>query len=63
MPSTKSDLARLRELVHAALVEVEVALDTETYPDWTDTKESLLQAIEILRKLERNQMWDRLSKK
>jgi hypothetical protein len=63
MPSAKSDLARLRELVHAALVEVEMAIDTETYPDWTDTKESLLRAIEILRKLERDQMWNRLSKK
>jgi hypothetical protein len=63
MPSAKSDLARLRELVHAALVEVEVAIDTETYPDWTDTKESLLRAIEIVRKLERDQMWNRLSKK
>ena len=63
MPSAKSDLARLRELIHAALVEVEMAIDTETYPDWTDTKESLLRAIEILRKLERDQMWNRLSKK
>ncbi|HKF54789.1 MAG TPA: hypothetical protein VKJ45_05085 [Blastocatellia bacterium] len=63
MPSAKSDLARLRELVHAALVEVEMAIDTETYPDWTDTKESLLRAIEIVRKLERDQMWNRLSKK
>jgi hypothetical protein len=63
MPSAKSDLARLRELVHAALVEIEIALDTETYPDWADTKESLLKAIEILRKLERDQMWDRLSRK
>ena len=53
----------MRELVHAALVEVEMAIDTETYPDWTDTKESLLRAIEILRKLERDQMWNRLSKK
>jgi len=63
MPSAKSDLAKLRELVHAALVEVEMAIDTETYPDWTDTKESLLRGIEIVRKLERDQMWNRLSKK
>jgi hypothetical protein len=63
MPSAKSDLSRLRELMHSALVEVEIAVDTETYPDWTETKESLLKAIDILRKLERDQMWDRLSKK
>ncbi len=63
MPSAKSDLSRLRELVHGVLVEVEIALDTETYPDWAETKESLLKAIEILRKLERDQMWDRLSKR
>jgi len=63
MPSAKSDLTKLRGVVHAALVEVEMALDTETYPDWTETKESLLKAIEIVRKLERDQMWNRLSKK
>ena len=63
MAPPRSDLTRLRELLHAAQVEVEMALDTDTYPDWTETKESLLKAIEILRKLERDQMWDRLSKK
>jgi len=63
MAPPKNDLSRLRELLHSALVEVEMALDTHTYPDWTDTKDSLLRAIEILRKLERDQMWDRLAKK
>jgi hypothetical protein len=59
----KSDLERLREILHATQVEVEVAIDTATYPDWADTKENLLRAIEITRKLERDQMWSRLSKK
>ncbi|HXG65988.1 MAG TPA: hypothetical protein VNO70_12875 [Blastocatellia bacterium] len=59
----KSDLTKLRELLHSTLVEVEVAIDTATYPDWTETKENLLKAIEIVRKLERDQMWSKLSKK
>jgi hypothetical protein len=63
MAPAMSDLARLRELVHKALVEVEMALDTETYPDWTETKEGLLKALEVVRKLERDQTWDRLSKR
>jgi hypothetical protein len=63
MAPSRSDLARLRELVHAALVEVEMALDTETYPDWTETKEGLLKALEVVRKLERDQTWDRLAKR
>jgi hypothetical protein len=40
-----------------------MALDTETYPDWTETKEGLLKALEVVRKLERDQTWDRLSKR
>jgi hypothetical protein len=63
MAPSRSDLARLRELVHAALVQVEMALDTETYPDWTETKEGLLKALEVVRKLERDQTWDRLAKR
>jgi hypothetical protein len=63
MAADKNDLARLRELVHKTLVEVEMALDTRTYPDWTETKENLLRAIEVVRKLERDQMWSALSKK
>ncbi|MEW6210465.1 MAG: hypothetical protein AB1631_19015 [Acidobacteriota bacterium] len=63
MAADKNDLARLREMVHKTLVEVEIALDTETYPDWSETKENLLRAIEVVRKLERDQMWSALSKK
>jgi hypothetical protein len=59
----KTDLSRLRELLHATLVEVEMALDSGTYPDWTETKENLLKAIEVVRKLERDQTWSKLSKK
>ena len=59
----KTDLTRLRELVHATLVEVEMAIDSETYPDWTYTKETLLRALDVVRKLERDQTWSRLSKK
>jgi hypothetical protein len=57
------DLARLRELLHSTLVEVEVALDTQTYPDWSQTKENLLRAVEIVRRLERDSVWAKLSKK
>lgn len=59
----KNDLTKLRELLHSTIVEVEVAIDTATYPDWTETKENLLKAIEVVRKLERDQMWSKLSKK
>ena len=58
-----NDLARLRELLHATMVEVEVALDTQTYPDWSETKENLLRAVEIVRRLERDSVWAKLSKK
>jgi hypothetical protein len=61
--SDKADLSKLRETLHSTLVEVEIALDTSTYPDWTETKENLLKAIDVVRKLERDQMWTRLSKK
>ena len=61
--SDKADLSKLRETLHSTLVEVEIALDTSTYPDWTETKENLLKAIDIVRKLERDQMWTKLSKK
>ena len=57
------DLARLRQLLHATLVEVEVALDSQTYPDWSETKENLLRAVEIVRRLERDSLWAKLSKK
>jgi hypothetical protein len=58
-----NDLSRLRDLLQATLVEVEVALDTRTYPDWSDSKENLLRAVEILRRLERDSVWAGLSKK
>jgi len=57
------ELTRLRGLLHTTLVEVEVAIDTATYPDWTETKENLLRAIDIVRKLERDSVWSKLSKK
>jgi hypothetical protein len=63
MSGEKDDLTKLRGILHAALVEVEVAIDTNTHPDWSETKESLLRAIEIVRKMERDSMWARLSKK
>lgn len=59
----RNDLTRLRELLHSTIVEVEVAIDTATYPDWSETKENLLKAIDVVRKLERDQMWSKLSKK
>ena len=57
------ELTRLRGLLHTTLVEVEVAIDTATYPDWTETKENMLRAIDIVRKLERDSVWSKLSKK
>ena len=61
MGTEKTDLSRLREVLHSAIVEVEIAIDTGTHPDWADTKENLLKAIEMIRKLERDQMWSALS--
>ena len=61
MGTEKTDLSRLREVLHSAIVEVEMAIDTGTDPDWADTKENLLKAIEMIRKLERDQMWSALS--
>jgi hypothetical protein len=58
-----NDLARLRELLHSTLVEVEVAIDTQTYPEWSETKENLLRAVDIVRRLERDSVWAKLSKK
>ena len=63
MATDKNDLSKLREVLHSAIVEVEVALDTGTHPDWSDTKESLLKAVEIVRKLERDHLWTALSNK
>jgi hypothetical protein len=63
MAVEKTDLERLHKLLQSTLVEIEMAIDSETYPDWTDTKENLLRAIEVVRKLERDQTWSKLSKK
>jgi hypothetical protein len=63
MGAEKTDLSKLREVLHSAVVEVEIAMDTGTHPDWTDTKESLLRAVEIVRKLERDHIWSALSNK
>ena len=63
MGANPTELTKLREALHKALVEVEVAIDTATNPDWTETKENLLQAIEIVRKLERDSLWSVLSRK
>ena len=63
MGAEKSDLSKLREVLHSAIVEVEIAMDTGTHPDWTDTKENLLRALEIVRKLERDHVWSALSNK
>jgi hypothetical protein len=57
------DLNKLHDILRKALVEVEIAIDTQTYPDWADTKENLLRGIEITRRLERDQIWSKLSKK
>jgi hypothetical protein len=63
MCADKTDLSKLREVLHSAIVEVEVAMDTGTHPDWADTKQNLLRAIEIVRKLERDNLWSALSNK
>lgn len=63
MAADKTDLSKLRQHLHSTLVEVEMAIDTATYPDWSETKESLLKALEIIRKLERDQTWMKLSKR
>jgi hypothetical protein len=57
------DLSKLHDILRKALVEVEIAMDTQTYPDWADTKENLLKAIDITRSLERDQIWSKLSKR
>jgi hypothetical protein len=62
MAPEKTDLTRLHKLLHSTIVEIEMAIDSETYPDWTETKENLLRAIEVVRKLERDQTWSKLSK-
>jgi hypothetical protein len=57
MAKLKTELDRLHHLLKPMLVEVEMAIDTETYPDWGVVKTNLLEALEIVRKLERDQIW------
>jgi len=61
MGAGKTDLSKLREVLRSAIVEVEIAMDTGTHPDWSETKQNLLRAIEIVRKLERDHIWSALS--
>jgi len=61
--SQQKDLTQLRAMLHSTIVEVETAMDTGTHPDWTETKENLLKAIEVVRKLERDHLWSALSRK
>ena len=62
MAVPKKDLNILHGKLHTVLVEVEEAMDTETYPDWTVVKDRLLESIELVRKLERDQLWHKLGK-
>jgi hypothetical protein len=57
------DLTKLHDILRSTMIEVEIAIDTQTYPDWADTKENLLKAVELVRKLERDKMWSKLSKR
>jgi hypothetical protein len=57
------DLQKLHALLRSTIIEVEIAIDTQTYPDWADTKENLLKAVELIRRLERDQVWSKLSKR
>lgn len=61
--ASDSDLSKLHEILHSTLVETEIAMDTGTNPDWSEAKENLLRAIEIVRRLERDNLWSALSKK
>ena len=63
MGAERTDLSKLRQILHSTIVEVEVAMDTGTHPDWGETKENLLKAIEVVRKLERDDLWSALSRK
>jgi predicted metallo-beta-lactamase superfamily hydrolase len=58
----RADLERLHQLLQSVLREVEQGIRAETYPEWSGVKENLLQALELVRKLERDQLWDALGK-
>jgi len=57
-----AEFQKLHQLLQPMLVEVEMAIDTETYPDWSVVKTNLLEALEIVRKLERDQVWKSFKK-
>jgi hypothetical protein len=57
MEGRNADLERLRQLLHPVLVEIERGIETETDPEWSVVKENLLRALEVVRKLERDQLW------
>ena len=63
MQSNRDYLTKLLEILHATLVEVEIAIDSATYPDWSDTKQNLVMAMDLARKLEQQQIWSKLGKK
>ena len=58
-----NELSKLHKVLRSTIVEVEMAIDTATYPDWTETKENLLKALELVRKLERDSVWSKLTKR
>ncbi|MCS6805956.1 MAG: hypothetical protein RMM98_06325 [Acidobacteriota bacterium] len=62
MAKLKIELQKLHQLLHPILVEVEMAIDTQTYPDWSVVKSNMLEALEIVRKLEREQVWQSFKK-
>mgnify|MGYP000098727527 CR=1 FL=1 len=62
MARARADLERLQQLLQSVLLEVERGIRAETYPEWSAVKENLLQALELVRKLERDQLWDALGK-
>jgi len=63
MSNKNNDLKALHSKVQNIIVEVEMALDTETYPDWSIVKDRLLESLELVKKLERDQIWSKLGKK
>lgn len=63
MTKLKVELQKLHQLLRPILVEVEMAIDTETYPDWGVVKSNMLEALEIVRKLERDQVWQSFKKR
>lgn len=60
---SNKDLENLHNKMHNILVEVEIALDTNTYPDWSVVKDRLLESLELVKKLERDQIWNKLGGK